>query len=52
MAKELCASKSNISGTSKQPINTIDNTQSKALGVRYAGIEGLKRYIQELVNRI
>ena len=52
MAKDLCASKSNISGTPKQPINTIDNTQSKALGVRYAGIEGLKRYIQELINRI
>ncbi|MBU6392926.1 MAG: NAD-dependent epimerase/dehydratase family protein, partial [Planctomycetes bacterium] len=52
MAKDLCASQSNIGGTPKQPINTIDNTQSKALGVRYAGIEGLKRYIQELINRI
>ncbi|HHT9136692.1 MAG TPA: NAD-dependent epimerase/dehydratase family protein [Candidatus Wunengus sp. YC60] len=52
MAKEICASKSNISGTPKQPINTIDNTQSKALGVRYAGIEGLKRYIQELIDRV
>jgi nucleoside-diphosphate-sugar epimerase len=52
LAKEICASKSNISGTPKQPIHTIDNTQSRALGVRYAGIEGLKQYIQELINRI
>ncbi|HHT9130569.1 MAG TPA: NAD-dependent epimerase/dehydratase family protein [Candidatus Brocadiaceae bacterium] len=52
MAKELCASKSSISGTPKQPVNTIDNTQSKALGVRYAGMEGLKRYVQDLINRI
>ncbi len=52
MAKELCASKSSISGTPKQPINTIDNTQSKALGVRYAGTGGLKRYVQELINRV
>lgn len=52
MAKEVCASKSNISGTPKQPIHTIDNTQSKALCVRYAGMEGLKRYIQELINRV
>ncbi len=52
MAKEICASQSNISGTPKQPINTIDNIQSRALGVRYAGIEGLKRYIQELLNHI
>lgn len=52
MAKEVCASKSNISGTPKQPIHTIDNTQSKALGVRYAGMEGLKGYIQELINLV
>jgi len=52
MAKDLCASQSNISGTPKQPVNTIDNTQSKALGVRYSGIEGLKRYVQELIKRI
>ena len=52
LAKELCASPSNISGTQKKPVNTIDNTQSRALGVRYAGIEGLKRYIRELINRI
>jgi nucleoside-diphosphate-sugar epimerase len=52
LAKEICASQSNISGTPKQPIHTIDNTQSRALGVRYAGIEGLKRYIQELINRV
>ena len=32
MTKELCASKSDISGTPKQPINTIDNTQSRSLG--------------------
>jgi nucleoside-diphosphate-sugar epimerase len=49
MAKEICGSKSKISGTPKQPVNTIDNTESKALGVRYAGAEGLKRYIQEVV---
>ncbi len=36
MAKEICGSKSKISGSSKQPINTIDNTASKNLGVRYA----------------
>ena len=52
MAKDICASKSNISGTPRQPINTIDNTQSWALGVRYAGTDGLKRYIQELIHRI
>jgi len=52
LAKEMCASKSNISGTPKQPLHTIDNTQSRTLGVRYAGMEGLKRYVQELINRI
>jgi len=52
MAKDICASKSNISGTPRQPINTIDNTQSRSLGVRYAGTDGLKRYIQELTHRI
>ena len=52
LAKEVCASKSIISGAPKQPIHTIDNTQSKSLGVCYTGIEGLKRYIQELINQI
>jgi nucleoside-diphosphate-sugar epimerase len=52
IAKELSSSDSNISGTSKQPLNTIDNTQSKSLGVRYAGNAGLKRYIRELINRV
>ncbi|OOP57660.1 MAG: hypothetical protein AYP45_02040 [Candidatus Brocadia carolinensis] len=52
MAKDICASKSNISGTSRQPINTIDNAQSQVLGVRYAGMQGLKQYIQELIKRI
>jgi len=52
MAKEICASQSNLSGTPRQPVNTIDNTQSRSLGVRYAGMEGLKRYVQELINRI
>src|SRR3990172_7650313 len=40
MAKDICASKSNISGTPKHPINTIDNTQSKSLGARYTGNNG------------
>ncbi|MDO8745589.1 MAG: NAD(P)-dependent oxidoreductase [Candidatus Brocadiaceae bacterium] len=52
MAKEMCTSQSNISGTPKQPINTIDNTQSRALGVWYAGTGGLKRYIRELISHI
>ncbi|MDN3515899.1 MAG: NAD(P)-dependent oxidoreductase [Candidatus Brocadia sp.] len=52
MAKDLCASESNISGTPRQPVHTIDNTQSKVLGVRYAGIEGLRGYIQELISRV
>lgn len=52
MAKDICASKSNISGTSRQPINTIDNAQSRVLGVRYAGMQGLKQYIQELIKQI
>ncbi len=52
MASEICNSKSNVSGAPKQPINTIDNTQSKILGVRYAGTEGLRRYIQELIKII
>ncbi len=52
MAKELCGSRSIISGIPKQPIHTIDSTQSKVLGVHYAGMEGLKRYIQELINHV
>lgn len=52
MAKDICASKSNISGTSRQPINTIDNAQSQVLGVRYAGMQGFKQYIQELIKQI
>ncbi len=52
MAKEICDSKSKIRGTPKQPINTIDNTASKKLGVHYAGTEGLRQYIQELVRLI
>ncbi|MEP9410170.1 MAG: NAD(P)-dependent oxidoreductase [Candidatus Brocadia sp.] len=52
IARKLCASQSILSGTPKQPVNIIDNTQSKVLGVRYAGIEGLQRYIQELINLI
>ena len=52
MAKEICGSKSRISGTSKQPKNTIDNTESKKLGVQYAGTEGLRQYIQELVELV
>lgn len=52
IARELCGSRSIICGTPKQPIHTIDNTQSRALGVRYAGMEGLKGYIQELINRV
>jgi hypothetical protein len=50
MAKEICASKSKISGTPKQPKNTIDNTASKKLGVRYMGTDGLRQYIQELIE--
>ncbi|MGR3303655.1 MAG: hypothetical protein ACUZ8I_14315, partial [Candidatus Scalindua sp.] len=52
MAKEICGSKSKISGVPKQPINTIDNTESKKLGVHYMGTEGLRQYIQELINII
>jgi nucleoside-diphosphate-sugar epimerase len=50
MAKEICDSKSSISGASKQPKNTIDNTESKKLGVHYEETDGLRQYIQELVN--
>ncbi len=52
MAREICDSKSKVSGAPNQPVNTIDNTQSKTLGVHYAGAEGLRRYIQELVKLI
>ncbi|MFQ5964896.1 MAG: NAD-dependent epimerase/dehydratase family protein [Candidatus Scalinduaceae bacterium] len=52
MTKAICSSKSNIRGTPRKPINTIDNTRSKMLGVRYAGTEGLRQYIQELVKLI
>ncbi len=52
MARDICDSKSNVNGVPKQPVNTIDNTLSKLLGVRYAGNEGLRRYIQELVKLI
>jgi hypothetical protein len=50
MAKEICGSKSKISGTPKQPINTIDNTESKKLGVRYGGTEGIRKYIEKLIE--
>ncbi|OHB97788.1 MAG: hypothetical protein A2W74_08585 [Planctomycetes bacterium RIFCSPLOWO2_12_38_17] len=52
MVKETCGSGSNIRGTPRKPIHTIDNTQSIALGVKYAGADGLKQYIRELINRI
>ncbi len=52
MAKDICGSKSKISGTPKQPKNTIDNTESKKLGVRYMGTDGLRQYIQELINLV
>ncbi len=52
MAKERCDSKSKVSGVPKQPINTIDNTESKKLGVHYAGAEGLREYIQMLIEFI
>jgi nucleoside-diphosphate-sugar epimerase len=50
MAKEICGSKSKISGTPKQPKNSIDNTESKKLGVCYAGTEGLRQYIEKLIE--
>ncbi|TVM00499.1 MAG: hypothetical protein CV087_14130 [Candidatus Brocadia sp. WS118] len=52
MAKDICASKSNISGTPRQSVHTIDNAQSKSLGVYYAGMQGVKHYLQELINRV
>ena len=52
MVKEICGSGSNIRGTPRKPIHAIDNTQSIALGVKYAGADGLKQYIRELINRI
>jgi nucleoside-diphosphate-sugar epimerase len=52
LARELCGSRSIICGTPQQPVHTIDNTQSKVLGVRYAGMGGLRRYIQELINHV
>ncbi|MCF6147654.1 MAG: NAD(P)-dependent oxidoreductase [Candidatus Kuenenia sp.] len=52
IAREICGTRSIISGTQKKPINTIDNTESKGLGVRYSGIEGVKQYIRDLVGRI
>lgn len=52
MAKEICVSKSNISGIPKYPLNYIDNAESKALGVRYSGTEGLRQYIRELIKLV
>ncbi len=52
MASEICDSKSSINGAPKQPKNTIDNTESKKLGVHYVETEGLRRYIQELIGLI
>ena len=52
MAKEICGSKSKISGTRKHPKNSIDNTESKKLGVHYIGTESLRVYIQELIDQI
>ena len=50
MAKEICGSKSKINGTPKQPKNSIDNTESKKLGVMYAETEGLRQYIKKLIE--
>ena len=52
IAKEICSSKSKISGTPKQPKNTIDNTESKKLGVQYTKTEGLRQYIKELIELV
>ena len=52
ITKEICDSKSRIIGTPKQPVNIIDNAESKKLGVHYVGTEGLRQYIQELVGLI
>ena len=52
MAREICGSKSKISGAPKRPKNTIDNIESKKLGVHYTGTKGLRQYIQELVELI
>ncbi len=52
MAAQMCASKSKIRGTPKKPINTMENGQSKMLGVSYVGRSGLRGYIQELLDRI
>ncbi len=52
MAKEICGSKSKISGTPKTPVNTIDNIASKTLGVHYGGTEGLRRYLEDLIKVI
>ncbi|MGR3294233.1 MAG: NAD-dependent epimerase/dehydratase family protein [Candidatus Scalindua sp.] len=52
MTREICGSKSKISGTPKQPKNTIDNTESKKLGVHYAGTDGLRKYMKELIEAV
>ncbi|GAX61335.1 nucleoside-diphosphate-sugar epimerase [Candidatus Scalindua japonica] len=51
-AKKICGSKSKIRGTPKQPVNTMDNSESKKLGIRYAGVDGLRKYIQALVDLV
>lgn len=52
IAKDICSSKSNISGTPKQPIHTIDNARSQTLGIHYAGMPGLMQYVRELIDRV
>ncbi|MDR4509288.1 MAG: NAD(P)-dependent oxidoreductase [Candidatus Brocadiaceae bacterium] len=52
IAKNIIGSSSYISGTSKEPLNRMENIQSKKLGLSYAGIDGIKHYIHELAGRI
>jgi len=52
MAREICGTRSVISGSPKQPVHTMDNAHSKKLGVHYPGIEGVKRYMKELVELV
>ncbi|KKO20161.1 MAG: NAD(P)-dependent oxidoreductase [Candidatus Brocadia sp.] len=50
MVRDICDSGSHVSGTPRQPIHTIENAQSRAFGVSYTGMEGLKGYLRELIK--
>ncbi|MEM7784864.1 MAG: NAD(P)-dependent oxidoreductase [Planctomycetota bacterium] len=52
LAKEISGSGSTIEGKSKSPKHEIDTTQIKNLGMKFGGVELLKKTIQQMVDDI